>query len=85
MNRYEWNETKSQRLKKIRGMSFAEISGKRLIDTIEHPMREGQWMLVFEYRGYCWVVPCVRTEGGFFLKTLYRSRKFTKIYLGKEK
>jgi uncharacterized DUF497 family protein len=85
MSRYEWNETKNRRLKKVRGLSFEEIVYARQLDIIKHPTREDQRLMIFERRGYCWVVPCVKTEDGFFLKTLYPSRKFTKIYLGKEK
>jgi len=35
------------------------------------------------YKKYIWIVPFVRDEDGtIFLKTLYPSRKYTKIYKG---
>jgi len=36
--------------------------------------------MLFEYKGYIWVVPFVKANGEIFLKTLYPSRKYTKIY-----
>lgn len=36
--------------------------------------------MLFEYRGYVWVVPYVETGGELFLKTLFPSRKYTKLY-----
>ena len=83
MIKYAWSEVKSRRLKRIRGVSFEEILGERLVDVVNHPIRENQRLMIFERRGYCWVVPCVEKDGECFLKTLYPSRKFTKIYLGR--
>ena len=80
---YDWSETKSRRLKKTRGVSFDEIVGARLVDVLAHPAREHQRLMIFEHRGYCWVAPYVEKDGVCFLKTLYPSRKFTKIYLGR--
>ena len=75
-----WNPTKSVRLKRIRGVSFEEIFEGELLDTRENPSRSDQQILIFDYLGFIWAVPCVIEEQGIFLKTLYRSRKYQKIY-----
>lgn len=76
----DWNPTKSVRLKRIRGVSFEEIFEGKLLDMRENPSRSDQQILIFDYRGYIWAVPCVIEGEGIFLKTLYRSRKYQKIY-----
>ena len=75
-----WNLLKSERLKKTRGISFEEIIRARLIAVKKHPKKEYQEVMLFEYKGHIWVVPFVRSENEIFLKTLYPSRKYTKIY-----
>ncbi len=75
-----WNPVKSRRLKRIRGASFEEIFEGELLDIRENPARNDQLKLIFDYNGYIWAVPCVIEERGIFLKTLYRSRKYQKIY-----
>ena len=68
-------------MKITRGVSFEElIVGAKLLDIIQHPKRQEQRILVCEYRGHVWVVPCVIDEEGIFLKTLYPSRKYRKLY-----
>ena len=80
----KWNPLKSERLKKTRGVSFDEITKSKLIDIMKHPKNKLQSMMLFEYKGYIWVVPFVQGEKEIFLKTLYPSRKYTKIYYKKE-
>lgn len=76
-----WNPVKSARLKRIRGVSFEElIIDGRFLDYIESPHRPGQWIFLLKYRGYVWAVPFVVEGKEIFLKTLYQSRKFNKIY-----
>lgn len=75
-----WNVTKSQRLKRIRGVSFEEIFEGELLDIRGNPVRNNQHMMIIDYRGYIWAIPCVIEERGIFLKTLYRSRKYQKLY-----
>ena len=78
-----WNELKSQRLKRVRGLSFEELIEKEYIATEQHPTRHGQKIMLFYHKGYVWAVPYVETESHRFLKTLYPSRKYTRIYKGK--
>lgn len=75
-----WNPVKSRRLKRVRGASFEELFEGELLDICKNPSRNEQRMMIFDYRGYIWAVPCVIEERGLFLKTLYRSRKYQKIY-----
>ena len=77
---YKWNPLKSQRLKKARGASFEEVLGGKFIELIDHPNRPEQKILLLWYQNYVWAAPCIETEGGIFLKTLYQCRKYTKMY-----
>ena len=80
MKEFAWNPLKSERLKKTRGVSFEEISKTKLIRIKDHHGRENQQLLLFDFKGYVWLVPFVETEDHIFLKTLYPSRKYTKLY-----
>ena len=46
----------------------------------KHHKRESQKVMLFEHKEYIWVVPFVESEDEIFLKTLYPSRMYTKIY-----
>ena len=80
MKEIRWDLLKNERLQKTRGVSFEEILKARLIDVRNHPKKERQKVMLFEYKGYVWVVPFVETEDEIFLKTVYPSRVYTKIY-----
>jgi hypothetical protein len=80
MKEIKWNLLKSERLKRTRGASFEEIIKGRLLDVMSHPKKEKQQIMLFEYKGYIWVVPFIETSEEIFLKTLYPSRKYTKMY-----
>lgn len=75
-----WNGLKSRRLKQTRGVSFEEILKAKWVDQRPHPVRKNQELLLFEHQKAIWVVPFIQDGHGIFLKTLYRSRKFTKLY-----
>jgi len=77
---FKWNELKSERLKKVRGVSFEEIIKTRIVGVEDHPSRDHQKVFFFEYKNKIWVVPFVENEKEVFLKTLYPSRKHTKLY-----
>jgi hypothetical protein len=81
MSDIKWNELKSERLKKTRGASFEDILKGKLLGVKKHPAKKHQDIMLFEYRKYIWLVPFVREKNGnIFLKTLYPSRKYTKLY-----
>lgn len=73
---------KSKQLKKQRGVSFEEILQTKLIAVKENPARINQKILLFEFKDYIWVVPYVTRQDKIFLKTLFPSRKYTKIWQG---
>ncbi len=75
-----WNALKNIRLKLTRRVSFKEIIHAKLLDVADHPNRNNQKILICECKGYVWAVPFVIDEKGIFLKTIYPSRKFKKIY-----
>lgn len=80
MKELRWNLLKDERFKKTRGASFEEILRSTLIAVKQHPKKEHQRIMLFEYRGYVWVVPYVEQADEIFLKTLYPSRKYTKMH-----
>lgn len=80
MKDVRWSQLKSERLKKTRGASFEEIISAELIAVKSHPKRTDQNIMLFSLKGYIWIVPYVEEKGYIFLKTLYPSRKFTKLY-----
>lgn len=77
---FVWNALKSERVKRVRGLSFEEIVQETMIKIRQHPSRENQNVILFERRGYVWVVPYLSVNEKMFLVTLYPSRKFTKLY-----
>ncbi len=86
---FYWNEEKNEKLKETRDICFERIviaieSGD-LITALEHPNKEtykNQFILVVNIDDYAFCVPCVEEkEGGFFLKTIFPSRKYTKLYI----
>ncbi|MFA5388965.1 MAG: hypothetical protein WC312_04325 [Candidatus Omnitrophota bacterium] len=80
MKHFKWSLLKNERLKKVRGASFDDIVNARFVGVKKHPKNENQNILLFEYKNYIWLVPYVEDESYIFLKTIYPSRKFTKIY-----
>lgn len=80
MKELKWSALKSERLKKTRGMSFEDIFKYRVITTKNHPTIAGQKIMLFEVNGYVWLAPCVATDEEIFLKTLYPSRKYTRLF-----
>lgn len=80
MKKLKWNAIKSARLKRVRGVSFEEIVKAEFITIRDHPGRQGQHIMCFYYKRYVWAVPCIEEEGYVFLKTLYPSRKYTRMH-----
>ena len=80
MKEIKYSRLKSERLKRTRGVSFEEIISAELIGVKRHPKREGQDIMLFRYKGYIWLVPYMEEKDYVFLKTLYPSRKYTKLY-----
>ena len=75
-----WDQGKSERLKRCRGVSFEEIVQAEFIGALRHAKRAHQDLLLFRHLDYIWVVPCVMRGREIFLKTLFPSRKYTKLH-----
>ena len=82
MKEIRWNLLKNERLKKTRGVSFEDLVNSKLIKIMKTPKRVNQSIMLFEYKKYIWVVPFVEEMDYYFLKTLFPSRKYTKILRG---
>ena len=90
MKYFSWDPEKNEALKVERGVSFEEIlfhiERGDILDILEHPNQEryeGQRVFVVRRADYAYLVPFVEDQEGVFLKTIIRSRKATKKYLGK--
>jgi uncharacterized DUF497 family protein len=89
MKTFAWNPDKNDRLKKERGISFEEvvfhIEAGHELDILDHPNKERyphQKMSMVQIENYVYLVPFIETETEIFLKTIFPSRKATKLYLG---
>ena len=80
MTEIRWSPIKSQQLKKGRGVSFEEIIHAPIIGIDRIKGRKNQKVLLFNYNDYAWAVPFVINKDEVFLKTLFPSRKFTKLW-----
>ena len=70
--------------KKTRGLSFEEVAiqieAKKIIAVEKNPRRNNQNIYIIEIDDYAVVVPFIETENEIFLKTIFKSRKFSKKY-----
>jgi len=80
MAEIRWDIFKSDKLKRERGASFEEILQAKLLVIKAHTARAHQNILLFEHKNYIWVVPYVVNKNEIFLKTLFPSRKYTKMW-----
>ena len=87
---YEFSADKNRHLIQERSVSFEDVisalNNEKLLDIIEHPnylKYPNQMIYVINLNGYIYLVPFVRKNPQtVFLKTIFPSRKLTKIYLG---
>jgi uncharacterized DUF497 family protein len=84
MKKFKWNEDKNKIIKEERGVSFEEILDSTFLGAEQHRTRKNQIVLLYEYKEYIWVVPCIIEDDYIFLKTIIPSRKYTKIFKAKE-
>jgi uncharacterized DUF497 family protein len=92
MKYFDWNEEKSEVLKKVRGVSFEQVelaivSGD-LVDRIKHPnpaKYPNQKVFLVKIEKYIYSVPYVEDHEKIFLKTIIPNNKATKKYLGGKK
>lgn len=84
----EWDDEKNRVLQIERNISFERIAvaiqEHALLDILEHPNKKdypNQYLIILEIDHYAWVVPSLRTEKSWVLKTAFPSRKYTDHYL----
>ncbi len=84
---FYFNQEKNIILKQQRGINFDEIidlmDSGHLLDVVDHPQPKkypGQRIYVVDVRGYIHLVPFIKDGETTFLKTIYPSRKATKLY-----
>ncbi len=84
---YDFSPEKNSKLKEERGISFEEVIAAidegYLLDVIEHYNKDkfpNQKVYIVEIDCYVYLVPFVRNEDEIFLKTIFPSRKLTKLY-----
>jgi uncharacterized DUF497 family protein len=89
MKTFAWNADKNEQLKRERGISFEEvvfhIEAGHELDILDHPNQQqypNQKMSVVQIENYVYLVPFVTSGTEIFLKTIFPSRKATKLYLG---
>lgn len=83
----DWDEEKNQWLKVNRSVSFEEVliamDNGQVLDIIENKNYPKQRMLIINFENYAFIVPYVEDKEKLFFKTIYPSRKYTKLYLEK--
>lgn len=87
----EFNDHKNNVLRKERGVCFDDVIEAvldgRVLGILEHPNKSKyahQRLLLVLIRNYIYVVPYVEDREKIFLKTIFPSRKFTKLYIKKD-
>lgn len=88
-----FNEEKNQLLKASRGINFEDVVNAiekgKVVGHIKHFKEKkypNQFLLLIEIDKYIYVVPYVKSikYRELYLKTVYPSRKFTKLYRSKK-
>lgn len=88
MKEFRFDSKKSKRLKIERGVDFDDIvdalKKEKLIKVIDHPNKKRypkQRIFLVEINKYIYAAPFVEENDYVFLKTIYKSHKYTKKYL----
>lgn len=83
-----WSKAKNKLLMQTRDISFEDVAQslneKALLDIINPPDGKkyfGQKIFVLEIKNYAYMVPYVEEQDYIFLKTIFPSRKASKLYL----
>ncbi len=85
-----WNLEKNELLKSERNICFEDVLNAlhswNFKKTVKHPNKEKYWnqkMLLIEIFDYIYCIPYIEWENEIFFKTIFPSRKHTKLYLNK--
>ena len=88
MKYLDWNREKNEILKVKRGISFEEVAlmieSGHILGIEENPNKPNQKIYILEINNYAFIVPFVEKDNEIFLKTVFPSRKYTKLYDLKE-
>lgn len=83
-----WDDEKSRKLKKERGISFEDIvfyiDKHYILDDYQHPNKTkylNQRIMIININNYAYIVPYTQNDREIFLKTIIPSRKATRMYL----
>tara|TARA_R110000868_G_scaffold383186_1_gene649978 strand:+ start:253 stop:531 length:279 start_codon:yes stop_codon:yes gene_type:complete len=89
--KFIYDDQKNLRLKEERGVCFDDvitaIHNGRVLEIIPHHNKKeypNQKILVLEINDYVYLAPYLEEDDLLVLKTVFPSRKFTKLYLGGE-
>ncbi len=89
---YIYDDKKNTKLRLERGICFEDaitaISNGDLLDIIPHHNKRkypNQMILIINIDNYAYLIPYVEEDNVLALKTVFPSRKFTKLYLGGNK
>jgi hypothetical protein len=84
---YDYNNEKNLKLLKERGIGFEEIicilDTKEFLAVIDHPNPRkylNQKIYIVDVDGYAYLVPFEKSNNKCVLKTIYPSRKITRLY-----
>jgi uncharacterized DUF497 family protein len=84
MKYLNWNREKNEILKIKRGISFEEVAlfieSGHILGIEENPNRPDQKIYILEINNYAFIVPFIESENEIFLKTIFPSRKYTRLY-----
>lgn len=89
---FSWNEEKNRKLYKDRDICFDNIVQEIIkigyFELIKHTNPKKyphQKIILVKIYDHIYLIPCLKTKSGYFLKTLFASRKLTKLYKNLEK
>lgn len=81
---FEFSDEKNEKIKRTRNISFETVIvyvlENKILDIIEHPKRENQYMYVLRYDEKVYACPFVVEPDKIFLKTIFPSRKIAREY-----
>lgn len=87
---YEYSVEKNQKLLEERGIGFEDIiallDSKGPLEIINHPNKTKyphQKIYIVDVDGYAYMIPFERHENRAILKTIFPSRKITRLYQNK--
>lgn len=90
MEKYEFSAEKNLKLLEERDIGFEDIiallDAKGVLAVIDHPNKAKypkQKIYVVDVNGYVYLVPFERHDNKVILKTIFPSRKFTRLFRDK--